>query len=100
MRSRNGKAASTPRARAGVQGADVTSDIPYVMVVLQGPAAQEVFASAEGVRRLLSAVHATYGEVTLSLALVGFSRHLVNLERREHDAYVRRGAHLIGDGGH
>ena len=40
---------------------------------------------------LIKQVHASFGAVSLCIAFVGFVRHLTNVERREHDAYVRQG---------
>jgi hypothetical protein len=74
-----------------MQGQELSTDIPCVMLVLPAAKAMHSFATAEGVQAVLRAVHGAFGDVSLCLAFVGFERHLINTQRREHDAYVRKG---------
>ena len=67
------------------------ADVPYVMIVLDDTEARALFASDASVKALLDSVIAAYGEVSVSLLLIGFDRHLVAQDRRDHTHAVRTG---------
>ena len=67
------------------------ADVPYVMIVLDHIEAQKLFDSDGNVKSLLDSVIAAYGEVSVSLLLIGFQRNLVTLGRQDHAHAIRTG---------
>lgn len=61
------------------------------MVVLDDSEAQRLLDSDSNVKSLLDSIMHAYGEVSVSLLLIGLERSLVTQDRRAHTHAVRTG---------